>query len=108
MTVSVFSSPHVVLFSSSSVVSKQELVPFLVQQISEQKKVDATFSGAPLVAVTEGAQALVASKDAASPEVQLVLQSDAKKQRKQTKQMYMDRGKSLYVPRPIYRISYLS
>lgn len=42
--------------------------------------------------MTEGNQALAAPKEAAGPEVQLVLQGDAKKQRKQTKQMYMDRG----------------
>lgn len=71
-------------------VSKQELVPFLLQQIADQKRIDATLSGAPIV--TESTQALAASKEATGPEVQLVLQGDAKKQRKQTKQMYMDRG----------------
>lgn len=70
--------------------SKQELVPFLHQQIAEQKKFDASLSGAPNV--TEGTQVLAAPKETASPEVQLILQGDAKKQRKQTKQMYMDRG----------------
>lgn len=86
---------HLVLTSCTEYlpVSRQELVPFLHQQIAEQKRVDATLSGAPLVSVAEGTQAVAATKEAAGPEVQLVLQGDAKKQRKQTKQMYMDRGK---------------
>lgn len=72
--------------------SRQELVPFLHQQIAEQKRIDASLSGAPLVSVAEGTQAVAASKEATGPEVHLVLQGDAKKQRKQTKQMYMDRA----------------
>ncbi|EKM52933.1 uncharacterized protein PHACADRAFT_259100 [Phanerochaete carnosa HHB-10118-sp] len=72
--------------------SKQELVPFLHQQIAEQKRIDASLSGAPLISVAEGTQAVAASKEATGPEVQLLLQGDAKKQRKQTKQMYMDRA----------------
>lgn len=72
-------------------VSKQELVPFLHQQIAEQKRIDTSISGAHSIA--DGLQSLNAGKELATPsDVQLILPSDAKKQRKQTKQMFLDRG----------------
>lgn len=70
--------------------SRQELVPFLNEKIAEQKRLDASLSGS--IAMTES-QSVPAIKEPAGPEVQLVLQGDAKKQRKQTKQMYLDRGR---------------
>ena len=71
--------------------SRQELVPFLLQHIAEHKRVDASISGAPLVAESSQGQGPI--KEPGSSEVQLVLPADAKKQRKQTKQIFLDRGK---------------
>lgn len=72
-------------------VARHELVTFLHQQIAEQKRIDASFSGVP--SVEEGSSSLATPKDVTSPaDVQLVLPSDAKKQRKQTKQILLDRG----------------
>lgn len=72
-------------------VSRSELVPWLQQQIAEQKRVDATTSG--VSTLSETAQGFVSSKEAgSSADVQLVLPVDTKKQRKQTKQIFLDRG----------------
>lgn len=72
-------------------VARHELVSFLHQQIAEQKRIDASFSGVPLI--EEGSSSLAAPKDVANPvDVQLVLPGDAKKQRKQTKQILLDKG----------------
>ncbi|KAI0051565.1 Serine/threonine-protein kinase [Auriscalpium vulgare] len=72
-------------------VSRQELVVWLQQQISEQKRLDASTSGAPVL--SDISQGTVASKDPETvPEVQLVLPGDARKQRKQTKQIFLDRA----------------
>ncbi|THH00815.1 hypothetical protein EW026_g1755 [Hermanssonia centrifuga] len=72
-------------------VSRQELVAFLHQQIAEQKRMDASMSGAPLV--SESSHSFGAPKEVAgSVDVQLILPTDAKKQRKQTKQMFLDRA----------------
>lgn len=85
--------PFIHLFTHDFSVSRQELVGWLQQQISEQKRIDATTSGAP--AVSEAYQGPVQSKDTGNaPEVQLVLPVDTKKQRKQTKQIFLDRGQS--------------
>ncbi|THH28609.1 hypothetical protein EUX98_g5583 [Antrodiella citrinella] len=71
-------------------VSRQELVPFLHQQLVEQRRVDTSLSG--VSAIIEGPLSTVASKEAAAPEdIHLVLPADAKKQRKHTKQMFLDR-----------------
>jgi hypothetical protein len=73
-------------------VSRQDLVTWLQQQIAEQKRIDATTSG--VVAPSDLAQSVILSKELpASSDVQLILPGDAKKQRKQTKQMFLDRGK---------------
>ncbi|KAI0029609.1 kinase-like domain-containing protein [Vararia minispora EC-137] len=72
-------------------VSRQELVPWLQQQIVEQKRIDATTSGAPVL--TETTQGPVTSKDPSNnAEVQLVLPGDAKKTWKQKKQMFLDKA----------------
>lgn len=78
------------MLNISFLVSRQELVPFLLQQIAEQKRIDASISGTPLLA--ESSQGSVPTKESGSSEVQLLLPADAKKQRKQTKQIFLDRG----------------
>ncbi len=70
--------------------SRHELVPFLSQQIAEQKRIDASISGAPWV--TETLQTSSSAKDNADSNVQLILPQETKKQRRQTKQILMDRG----------------
>ncbi|KAI0320013.1 hypothetical protein OF83DRAFT_1275377 [Amylostereum chailletii] len=80
-----------ILRSTEYELSRQELVPWLQQQIAEQKRVDTTTSGAPVLAETS--QGPISSKDPGNnPDVQLVLPGDAKKQRKQTKQLFMDKA----------------
>ncbi|TFY77050.1 hypothetical protein EWM64_g6962 [Hericium alpestre] len=72
-------------------VSRQELVPWLQHQIAEQKRIDASTSGAP--ALSDAPQISSSSKDVAgNPDVQLLLPGDAKKHRKQTKQIFLDRA----------------
>lgn len=71
-------------------VTRLELVPWLLQQISEQKRVDLSTSGARMF--TDITQNNVSSKDVAtSSDVQMVLPGDAKKM-KSLKNMYIDRG----------------
>ena len=71
--------------------SRAELVPFLQQQIAEQRRIDMSIAGTPNIA--EGPSTAVLGKETAgAPDVQLVLPGDAKKQRKFTKQMFLDRG----------------
>lgn len=83
---------HFVLITSSGSVSRQELVGFLQQQIVEQKRIDKTTAGASVL--SENLHGLLPSKDTQdTPDVQLLLPTDAKKQRKQTKQLFLDRGK---------------
>jgi translation initiation factor 2-alpha kinase 4 len=71
-------------------------VPWLHGQIAEQKRIDATTSGITLNHdVTQSGPAV---KDLPmSSDVQLLLPGDAKKQRKQTKQMFMDRGTCTHI-----------
>ncbi|KAF8959858.1 kinase-like domain-containing protein [Flammula alnicola] len=70
--------------------SKQELVSWLQHQIADQKRVDATTSGAPVL--TETSAHLPVIKDTAvNPQVQLVL-PDPKKQRKNVKQLFEDKA----------------
>ncbi|KAH8096907.1 hypothetical protein BXZ70DRAFT_945142 [Cristinia sonorae] len=72
-------------------VSRQELVPFLHQQLAEQKRVDASLSG--VSAIVEGPSISAAPKETTAPaDIQLVLPTDTKKQRKQTKQIFLDRA----------------
>ncbi|KAH7923751.1 Serine/threonine-protein kinase [Leucogyrophana mollusca] len=72
-------------------VSRQELVSWLHQQIAEQKRIDASTSGASTYPDT--LQVATPSKDIGGPpEVQLLLPVDAKKQRKQVKQILLDRA----------------
>ncbi|KAI0266451.1 kinase-like domain-containing protein [Gloeopeniophorella convolvens] len=74
-------------------VSRAELVPWLQEQIAEQKRLDADTSGA--AALSEGSQGLVRSKSSGPmPEVQLILPGDTRKQRKQTKQIFLEKGET--------------
>jgi eukaryotic translation initiation factor 2-alpha kinase 4 len=79
-------------------VSRQELVGWLQSQIAEQKRIDTSNSGAP--SSFESSQGLLPNKDVPSTsDVQLMLPGDAKKQRKQTKQLFLDRGVYLFIAR---------
>ncbi|KAJ6497813.1 kinase-like domain-containing protein [Mycena sanguinolenta] len=71
--------------------TRQELVGWLQQQIAEQKRIDASTSGA-LRFSDVGATHTVVKEDVAANAVQLLLPVDAKKQRKQVKQLFMDRA----------------
>ncbi|KAJ7121645.1 hypothetical protein C8R44DRAFT_622641 [Mycena epipterygia] len=72
--------------------TRQELVGWLQQQIAEQKRVDASTCGA-LRSSDLGVTHPIPSKDiAAASTVQLLLPVDIKKQRKQVKQLFMDRA----------------
>lgn len=90
--------PTLPSFTDHLLVSKQELVPYLLQQITDQKRYDASQSGAP--AVTEGTQA--APKETPTlPDSQVVLPPDTKR-RKQVGRIYEDRGQSIsYLSRTI-------
>ena len=70
--------------------SRQELVGWLQHQIADQKRVDATTSGAQNL--HETAPSLQVMKDTAViPEVHLVL-PDQKKQRKPVRQLFLDKA----------------
>lgn len=70
--------------------SRQELVGWLQHQIADQKRVDATTSGAQNL--VETAPSLSVMKDTAViPEVHLVL-PDQKKQRKPVRQIFLDKA----------------
>jgi eukaryotic translation initiation factor 2-alpha kinase 4 len=74
-------------------VSRQELVSHLHQQLAEQKRLDMTTSGTAIQPEVSALQNVVPNKDVASTsDVQLVLPGDTKKQRKQVKQIFLDRG----------------
>lgn len=68
--------------------AKQDLVSYLQREIAEQKRVDAAMSGAPRI--SEDSQVPKESTTTA-PKIHMILPADAKK-RKQTKQLYTDRG----------------
>lgn len=71
-------------------VSRPELVPWLQEQILEQKRIDAETSGTTLL---EHSQGPVRSKPSGPmPDVRLVLPGDSKKQRKQTKQIFLEKA----------------
>lgn len=75
------------------VVSRQELVGHLQQQIAEQKRIDLSTSGIPIQSDVYQLQNIIASKDTpGNTDVQLLLPGDTKKQRKQVKQIFLDRG----------------
>jgi translation initiation factor 2-alpha kinase 4 len=72
-------------------VSRPELVPWLQEQIVEQKRIDAETSGT----VLSHSQSPARSKSSdPMPDVQLILPGDARKQRKQTKQIFLEKGES--------------
>lgn len=75
------------------VVSRQELVSFLHQQIAEQKRVDMSTSGTSIHSDSYVPQSTAPAKDVSNTsDVQLLLPGDTKKQRKQVKQIFLDRG----------------
>jgi translation initiation factor 2-alpha kinase 4 len=74
-------------------VSRQELVSHLHQQIAEQKRVDMSISGTSIQSDVHISQNVIPNKDVAgSSDIQLVLPGDTKKQRKQVKQIFVDKG----------------
>lgn len=76
--------------------SRQELVPWLQQQIAEQKRIDLGTSGAPLL--SDRPYIVPVAKDPPMVTLaQLLLPVDAKKQRKQVKQLFLDRGKIIFL-----------
>lgn len=78
-------------------VSRQELVSHLHQQIAEQKRIDMSTSGTTIQSDVYMPQNVIPNKDVAgSADVQLVLPVDTKKQRKQVKQIFLDRGNILF------------
>ncbi|KAJ7220218.1 kinase-like domain-containing protein [Mycena pura] len=70
--------------------TRQELIGWLQQQIAEQKKIDASTSGA--LRFTDVGTAVPSKDVAGASGVQLLLPVDIKKQRKQVKQLFMDRA----------------
>ncbi|KAI0635341.1 Serine/threonine-protein kinase [Trametes polyzona] len=80
-----------VLRGTETEVLPNELVPFLQQQIAEQKRVDAATSGA---AVIENGQPQPLAKEQSSStgEVLMVLPGDVKKQRKGTKTVLLNKA----------------
>ncbi|KAF7974176.1 hypothetical protein HWV62_13309 [Athelia sp. TMB] len=71
----------------------REGILFLQQQIAEQKRADLSTSGTSIHSDAHVQQNIVPAKDISSPsDVQLLLPGDTKKQRKQVKQIFMDRA----------------
>jgi len=71
-------------------VSRPELVPWLQEQILEQKRIDAETSGTTLFDHSQGP---VRSKPLGPmPDVRLVLPGDSRKHRKQTKQIFLEKA----------------
>jgi translation initiation factor 2-alpha kinase 4 len=73
-------------------VTRQELVSWLQQQIAEQKRIDASTCGAMRFSDVGTTHPVPSKEVVAASAVQLLLPVDAKKQRKQVKQLFMDRG----------------
>lgn len=75
-------------------VARQDLVSWLQEKISEQKRVDAHTSGAERLFIEHGAPMSVPlSKDNSNVrDVQLILPGDLKKGRGGPKQIFADRG----------------
>jgi eukaryotic translation initiation factor 2-alpha kinase 4 len=85
-------------FSPLNSVSKPELVPWLQEQIAEQKRIDAETSGTTVTILPENSQGPARSKSSGPvPDVQLVLPGDIRKQRKQTKQIFFEKGENHFV-----------
>ncbi|KAI0354133.1 Serine/threonine-protein kinase [Trametes cingulata] len=80
-----------VLKGTETEVPPNELVPFLQQQIAEQKRIDATTSGAANVENTP-AQTAAAKELTTTGEVLVVLPGDIKKQRKGHKTMMLNKA----------------
>ncbi|PFH46932.1 hypothetical protein AMATHDRAFT_7250 [Amanita thiersii Skay4041] len=72
--------------------SKQELVGWLQHQIAEQKRVDVSTSGAPMLSDATSSSLPVKEMLPPSSDVQLLLPLDTKKQRKHVKQLFLDRA----------------
>ena len=79
------------LVDAFSVVSRQELVGWLQQQIAEQKRIDGATAGAPSVLAEAAPDVLLSVKDTALSDVQLLL-PDSKKRPKQLKHIFGDKG----------------
>lgn len=77
-----------------ALVMRKDIIPWLQQQINDQKRIDASTSG------VDTDQNILASKTApASSNIQLLLPPDTKKQRKNTKQLLEGKGKYfIYLP----------
>ncbi|KAF7297638.1 hypothetical protein MKEN_01386800 [Mycena kentingensis (nom. inval.)] len=73
-------------------VTRPELVSWLQQQIAEQKRIDATTSGALRFSETGPTHAAPNKEAAPDSGVQLILPVDMKKQRKQVKHIFMERA----------------
>jgi translation initiation factor 2-alpha kinase 4 len=67
-------------------------VPWLHNQIAEQKRIDVTTSGAPVVSHSIHSIQHPPASGKDTSDLQLLLPTDAKKQRKQVKQLFLDRG----------------
>lgn len=86
-------------FFIQNLVSRPELVPWLQEQIAEQKRIDAETSGTAIL--SEHSQGPARSKwSGPMPDVQLLLPGDARKQRKQTKQIFLEKGENRLVNWP--------
>jgi len=72
--------------------TRQELVSWLQQQIAEQKRIDASTCGAMRFSDVGTTHPVPSKEVVAASAVQLLLPVDAKKQRKQVKQLFMDRA----------------
>ncbi|KAG6843182.1 hypothetical protein H0H93_001956, partial [Arthromyces matolae] len=80
--------------NSMHAVARQELVGWLQHEIAEQKRIDLSTSGAPVVSDMTSSQSFPAKDVSGSSNVQLLLPpADAKKQRKYVKQLFHDRGR---------------
>lgn len=81
----------------STLVSRHELVSFLHQQIAEQKRADLSTSGTSIHSDASVMQSIAPAKDLSNTsDVQLLLPGDTKKQRKQVKQIFLDRGERFF------------
>lgn len=80
-------------------------MPWLQEQILEQKRIDAETSGTTLF---ENSQGPVRSKPSGPmPDVRLVLPGDSRKQRKQTKQIFLEKGENLPIGSSLSNAAYL-
>ncbi|KAL1746128.1 hypothetical protein HDZ31DRAFT_81443 [Schizophyllum fasciatum] len=70
--------------------SRSELVPWLQQQIAEQKRIDLATSGTPVF--SEAQLPAITKEPAMQQDLQLLLPVDTKKQRKHVKQLFTDRA----------------